>query len=314
MYFFVMLFAVVYWIIYGNWIGGCLVASLFLILIYSIRRCKKEEKQLEIKLKAKNYVIMQGESIVIIPEILGIDSWSNDYVFEVEYELKTKLHHTKEHKRVKILWNEKTKSKSFFVEKMKECDCYRLNLKSITWKDLTGIYKGKKEFNECLNFLVMPNYYELGEMENRLRNINSDEYGSEYDGVRKYREGDRLSRIHWNLYAAKKQLFVRENEEDIQESIKIGVDFSGIPRNKISEYLSVFYSISLFYMEESMEQEIYYGNHKFILKNIEQYEDLFADIFEVGSQKLSCEIPEMQKIIFDEEEKDIEQYLYDMEL
>lgn len=314
MYFFVILLVIVYWIVYGNWIGGCLVASSFLILIYSINRCKKEEKRLQMKIQPKKWIITQGENMEFVPEILGINSWSNDYIFEIEYEIHTKLHNTKECKKTEIVWKHGRKSDSFLTEKMKECDSYILCLKSVTWRDLTGVYKGKKELNDRLKFLVMPTYYELGEMRDRIQNIDYDEQGFEYDGVRKYQEGDRLSRIHWNLYASKKQLFVRKNEEETQERVKLGLDFSTVPKKRISEYLSVFYSISLFYIQEGIEQEIYYGNHMFLLKNIEQYEDLFADIFEMGMEKPSYEISGIQKIILDEEQKDIQQYLYDMEL
>lgn len=314
MYFFVIALEIVYWIVYGNWIGGCLVASSFLILIYSINRCKKEEKQLQIKIRPQKWIITQGESMEFVPEISGISSWSNDYIFEIEYELHANLHNTKECKKTKIVWNQRVEKVPFFIEKIKECDSYILYLKSITWKDLTGTYKGKKELDDCLKFLVMPVYYELGEMRNRVQNIDFNEQGFEYDGVRKYQEGDKLSRIHWNLYASKKQLFVRKNEEEQQECIMLGLDLLSVPEKRISEYLSVFYSISLFYIQEGMEQEIYYGNHRFLLKNIEQYEELFADIFEMGIEKLSYEIAGMQKIILDEKEKDIQQYLYDMEL
>ena len=95
MYFFVIVFEAVYWIIYGNWIGGCLMASLFLILIYSISRCKKEEKQMEFKANVQERIITQGEMIKIIPEISGINTRNDDYIFEVEYEIESKFYGTK---------------------------------------------------------------------------------------------------------------------------------------------------------------------------------------------------------------------------
>ncbi|MFR9100140.1 MAG: hypothetical protein ACLVI9_10850 [Anaerostipes hadrus] len=47
------------------------MASLFLILIYSISRCKKEEKQLKFKVNVQERIITQGDMIKITPEISG---------------------------------------------------------------------------------------------------------------------------------------------------------------------------------------------------------------------------------------------------
>ena len=314
MYFFVIIFAAIYWIIYGNFIGGCLMASLFLILIYSIRCCKKEKKQLEFKMKAQDYVITQGEKIQLIPEVSGINTWMEDYIFEIEYEIETKLYGITKSRKKKIRWNRKAGNTSVFIEKADQCDSYTLRLKSIQWEDLTGLYKVKKELDQNIYILVMPVNYELEEMNKSLQNIRSQDQGMESGEVRNYREGDRLSRIHWNLYAMTRQLWVRENEDEMMEYRKIGLDLSKISKNRISEYLSVFYSVSLFYLEEGITQEIYYGDHKFLLSHMEQYEELFTDIYAEGMKEISTDVSFIHMIQFDENEKDIQQYLYDMEL
>lgn len=83
---------------------------------------------------------------------------------------------------------------------------------SVSWEDLTGMYKVKKEFNKQISFLVMPKRYEMGSMQEKIARRDLMEQGFEYDGVRKYQEGDRISRVHWNLYAATGGLWVRKNE------------------------------------------------------------------------------------------------------
>ena len=316
MYFFVIVFAAVYWIIYGNWIGGCLMASLFLVLIYSIRRCKREEKQLELKIKIPDWVVIQGEKIKIVLEITGIDSWNNDYIFEIEYEIEAKLYGTKKRKKQKIRWNPQSQNSVEFIESAAECDNYILRVESIAWEDLTGIYKAKKKCKQEIRFLVMPVSYELETMNKQSESKDLCEQGFEYEGVRNYHEGDRISRIHWNLYASTRKFLVRDgqNENESEEYIKIGIDLSEPAPDRISDYLSVFYSISQFYMKTGFWQEIYYGTHCFLLKDMEQYEELFTDIFNEGLQELSGEISGVQKIVLNEKVHDIQKYLYDMEL
>ena len=313
MYFFVIVFEAVYWIIYGNWIGGCLMASLFLILIYSISRCKKEEKQLEFKANVQERIITQGEMIKIIPEISGINTRNDDYIFEVEYEIESKFYGTKNKIRQKIRWNQKIDN-LLLTEEMKKCDHVVFRLISVSWEDFTGIYKIKKYLQQEIRILVMPHSYELGTMNDRLKKMNSCEQGFEYDGVRKYREGDRLSRIHWNLYATSRDLWVRKNEDEAQESVKIAISLKDINKDRISDYFAVVYSVLLFYMNAGVNQEIYYGNHMFLLKHIEQYEELFTDIFECGISEISMEIPNIQAITLDDNIKNIQKYLYEMEL
>ena len=160
----------------------------------------------------------------------------------------------------------------------------------------------------------MPHSYELGTMNDRLKKMNSCEQGFEYDGVRKYREGDRLSRIHWNLYATSRDLWVRKNEDEAQESVKIAISLKDINKDRISDYFAVVYSVLLFYMNAGVNQEIYYGNHMFLLKHIEQYEELFTDIF-CGKYELSSDPMEhLYKIPLCEKGQDLQKFLYDMEL
>ena len=44
----------------------------------------------------------------------------------------------------------------------------------------------------------MPKRYEMGFMQEKIARRDLMEQGFEYDGVRKYQEGDRISRVHWS--------------------------------------------------------------------------------------------------------------------
>ena len=75
-----------------------------------------------------------------------------------------------------------------------------------------------------------------------------------------------------------------------------------------------FRSISFFLKSQGVIQEIYYGEHKYLLCHIEQYEELFTDIF-CGKYELSSDPMEhLYKIPLCEKGQDLQKFLYDMEL
>ena len=88
----------------------------------------------------------------------------------------------------------------------------------------------------------------------------------------------------------------------------------GIFVTEIPPFLFDFYSISFFLKSQGVIQEIYYGEHKYLLCHIEQYEELFTDIF-CGEYELSSDPMEhLYKIPLCEKGQDLQKFLYDMEL
>lgn len=314
MYFFVIIFALIYWIIYGNWIGGCLVASLFVILFYSIKKCKTEEKQLKIETSLDDWVITEGDSLNLRMKIQGISAKNDRYIFRLEYVIEKKLRNHKKLKRKKIIWNPKIGDYLLLSEKIQECDNYNIILKSISWEDLTGLYKVKKQFNQQISFLVMPKRYEMGTMDERIAKSDLIEQGFEYDGVRAYQRGDRISRVHWNLYASTGQLWVRKNEDEKEERLKIGLSFDDILKDRLSDYFAIFYSVSWFLLTHGICQEIYYGESSFFLSHIEQYEELFTNIFCKESKIPFYNKKEVYEIPLCDKEEDVQKFIYNMEL
>ena len=246
MYFFVIIFALIYWIIYGNFIGGCLMASLFVVLAYSVCRCQSEQKQMILTIEMDSLVLTEGDEAEIRLRIHGITSKINSYTFRLEYEMTSKFRKQRMRKKKNIVWNPQEGDSITLSEMITECDSYHIQICSVSWEDLTGMYKVKKEFNKQISFLVMPKRYEMGFMQEKIARRDLMEQGFEYDGVRKYQEGDRISRVHWNLYAATGGLWVRKNEEEEEERVKIGLSLDDIEKDRISDYMAAFYSISFF--------------------------------------------------------------------
>lgn len=290
------------------------MASLFVILIYSIHRCKAEKEQLIVEPKLEDWVVTEGNDINLELKIRGITAKRNNYIFRIEYEIQANYHGYKKHRKQKLIWNPEESHTVILSERMNDSDSYCIKLCSIAWEDLTGVCKVKKSLHKSVSFLVMPKRYEMGVMNEKMARRNLLEQGFEYDGVRPYKDGDRISRVHWNLYAATGQLWVRKNEEEEQQRIRIGLSLSDIPKSRISEYLSVFYSISYFLMQQGVVQEICYGDRIYKLSRMDQYEELFTSIFCEEYESSFSEKNDVYEIPLPEEEIDLEKFLYDMEL
>ena len=295
MYFFVIVFAAVYWIIYGNWIGGCLMASLFVVLAYSVCRCQSEQKQMILTIEMDSLVLTEGDEAEIRLRIHGITSKINSYTFRLEYEMTSKFRKQRMRKKKNIVWNPQEGDSITLSEMITECDSYHIQICSVSWEDLTGMYKVKKEFNKQISFLVMPKRYEMGFMQEKIARRDLMEQGFEYDGVRKYQEGDRISRVHWNLYAATGGLWVRKNEEEEEDKNK--VEFKNLP---IDEFLLLILNT----YQSNSNGNIKYADLTSLFQN-NQYSDQIMDIinkyihdFKSEDNKLRSEIlEEMNRLI-----------------
>ena len=195
------------------------MASLFVVLAYSVCRCQSEQKQMILTIEMDSLVLTEGDEAEIRLRIHGITSKINSYTFRLEYEMTSKFRKQRMRKKKNIVWNPQEGDSITLSEMITECDSYHIQICSVSWEDLTGMYKVKKEFNEQISFLVTPKRYEMGFMQEKIARRDLMEQGFEYDGVRKYQEGDRISRVHWNLYAATGELWVRKNEEEEEERV-----------------------------------------------------------------------------------------------
>ena len=107
---------------------------------------------------------------------------------------------------------------------------------------------------------------------------------------------------------------LKKQLEEEEERVKIGLSLDDIEKDRISDYMAAFYSISFFLKSQGVIQEIYYGENKYLLCHIEQYEELFTDIF-CGKYELSSDPMEhLYKIPLCEKGQDLQKFLYDMEL
>lgn len=313
MYLFTILFAIFYWIIYGNWIGGCLVTSLFLVLFFSIYFSKKDGNVMKFSFKEGTQIFVEGEKAEFFGNFSG-KTFYNQREAELVYFVKAGPRKKKKRCSVKFFVGSKASEEISLKLGMLACDFYEIEFKTLKWKDVTGVYTAKVELNACGSILVLPKRYPLEFMEEKLKK-RTQGFFSDYDGIRSYRPGDRLSNIHWKIFAGKRELYVREYEEEKKTPQKIALTLHGVSPKRYSDYFSIFYSLSAFFIEHGISQEIYFGNRSYFLESMEQYEELFYFIFRESLEH----VPELGKrkviwIHLDSKYKTAEDALYDMEL
>lgn len=303
-----------YWVIYGNWIGGCLTASLFLISVFSIYRAKKEKEFLELDVKLKNRIITENEKMEFIGRICG-PRFHNSRKCELEYTVQSSLRKKERKKTLKFYWGQREDEIFSLIRKFPESDFYEIRFLRLKWKDLTGMYSVKKELETEEHFLVMPKRYPLETMSEKVQKQVQKQQGFDYDGIREYRFGDRISRIHWKLFAGKGQLYVRKGEEERPEPVTILLDVSSLKKKQYSDYFSIFYSVSGFLLDEEVPQKIYFGKSQYRLNSMEQYEELFTQIFQ---EELTV-APDVRdedaiRISINPQGVSVHDYLFDLEL
>lgn len=78
------------------------MASLFVVLAYSVCRCQSEQKQMILTIEMDSLVLTEGDEAEIRLRIHGITSKINSYTFRLEYEMTSKFQKTKNAERRKI--------------------------------------------------------------------------------------------------------------------------------------------------------------------------------------------------------------------
>ena len=133
------------------------MASLFVVLAYSVCRCQSEQKQMILTIEMDSLVLTEGDEAEIRLRIHGITSKINSYTFRLEYEMTSKFRKQRMRKKKNIVWNPQEGDSITLSEMITECDSYHIQICSVSWEDLTGMYKVKKEFKQTNIFLVMQN-------------------------------------------------------------------------------------------------------------------------------------------------------------
>ena len=107
-----------------------------------------QNKQMILTIEMDSLVLTEGDEAEIRLRIHGITSKINSYTFRLEYEMTSKFRKQRMRKKKNIVWNPQEGDSITLSEMITECDSYHIQICSVSWEDLTGMYKVKKEFNK----------------------------------------------------------------------------------------------------------------------------------------------------------------------
>ncbi|MCM1308691.1 MAG: DUF58 domain-containing protein [Butyrivibrio sp.] len=151
--------------------------------------------------------------------------------------------------------------------KLDYCGVYELACEELLAYDFFGIFARRLECPKPVNIIVMPEDIEVGADMEALglfedRDAYSDPLAgndvSEIKELRAYREGDRLSQVHWKLSGKSEELIVKEYEKQMGACVALvcGGLCGGLAQ--ITEYYELLYSFAQRLLEEEIFFELEY--------------------------------------------------------
>lgn len=173
-----------------------------------------------------------------------------------EYEINTKI-------------PAKTSVRVPFIFSSSYCGVVQIRLEQVVVYDYLRMFRRKKKLSFVSECVIMPKLYEMQlaitENGNSL-DFDSDEYDKHNSGddpseifqVREYRQGDKLSRVHWKMTARLDTMMIKELSRPISNAVGIYLD---LRFKTIEEAQSVFelcYSLSMALLDHECHHRIYW--------------------------------------------------------
>ncbi|MDD3184445.1 MAG: DUF58 domain-containing protein [Anaerostipes sp.] len=274
----VLLFMVVgYAALYSSFIGGCLGASLFLMLIISILVTKgKCSREVVLFQKEKEDVVV-GNYFSIYGE-LEHKEFSKGYEIRVKYETSYYLQDKKKKKTVHTIVPKGEERFLSFHEKMDHVDFIKIHIKKVQFRDATGTLWLNCNGGEKITFvsMVQPVIYPLVRMDEKFSDFQEQQWDS--FEIKEYQRGDKLSRIHWKLLASKQTLFIKNLFMEEEESVRIL--FEQPKRKEVYEvFYTVLYSVSAFFTEYQIPLVMYCNGNEYIVQKIDDVNQMLCSLF-----------------------------------
>lgn len=243
---------------YQNVIGGCLVASLSLILLYSFMKGKKMIDDVDISFDQHKKVYRQGEKYQFVIEVPKQTIFETRQI-EVVVQYTSVIEKKVRKKREVLLLQRRTDGKVLIEYELKYSDYIFIDINEFFMQDLCGCFRFRKKVDFHEEILVFPKDYPI-------------EYGEVSDLIEEY----------GNI-----RLFGNENQKKKIDPV-IFLDLNYIVREAYVEiranYLNVVYSISATLLIHNYKQTILFGSEQFVIQKWEDYLPLFERIFEILNQ------------------------------
>lgn len=255
MYLVFLALSFVYFLFYQNVIGGCLLASLFLILLYSYIKGKRMIRYVDISFNKHKKVYRQGEKFQLVIEVAKQRIFeSREITVEIQYTsiMKKKVERVKE----TLLLQRETDGKVVLEYLLKQCDGLEIEIKEFYLNDLCGCFKFRKKVHFFEKILVLPEEYmiESGRITGSIE---------EYGNLRLAGEKGKHMEIEPVLYLDLENLIY---EQDMKVRL---------------QFLPVFHSISSTLLKCGYEHRCLFGEEQFFIYGWEDYLPMFGRIFDL---------------------------------
>lgn len=149
------------------------------------------------------------------------------------------------------------------------CGVYEIECRELLVYDLFGIFARRAECPKAVRVIVMPeeiaveaDIEALGLSEER--EAYSDPLAgddvSEIKELRDYRQGDRLSQVHWKLSTKSGELVVKEYEKQMGACVALVCEGAGKGLSRLNEYYELLYAFGKkLLLEEIFFELVYYS-------------------------------------------------------
>lgn len=272
----IIFLSMIYVILYQDIIGGCLLASLFVLVFISWWIVRRKASKLRVEVSLEPKAASRNDEILLKGLFTGIrclDAVECEVTYQVRYWLMGRKKVIKE----KFEYAGRGGEGFQIPLKFEHCDEVHITVAKIRIRDITGLFWAEKFVKSKAGVLIMPDAYPLGLMFDRVVEAKTkNQY--EYDGLKEYHPGDKSSRIHWKLLAGKNLMMVKDLEDEKEEKLLIRL-FLPDQEEAYDDFFTVFFSISKFFLEQEMPQTVCWGTREFYLERYQQYEELFGLMF-----------------------------------
>lgn len=151
------------------------------------------------------------------------------------------------------------------------CGVYYISVEKVHIYDWLKIVYLEIKDEICTSTVIMPNTIEIGSVVDKISS-KDEEYlvddplagvdVSQIKELRDYREGDKLSQVHWKLSTKSEDLIVKEYDKTAGLGIVIGVDGSYDSLRTMNDYYNYLYTLSLRLIEDEMSFELVYFDNE----------------------------------------------------
>lgn len=204
-------------------------------------------------------------------EFLCCLNYRNYYPFtriRILYGIKHKLE--KDYHHIDVSYNIYHGIKEYTLDlNLKYCGIYEIRCEEIRIFDLLGLFSKKLKKLPHTNAVVLPNDIGLNFNAEKLvlddeEDIYTDPYAgsdvSEIKELRDYREGDRLSQIHWKLSTKSEDLIVKEYAKNAGVCVVLACDGSYVNPAQLTAYYELLLAFGTNMIKSDMFFELVYYN------------------------------------------------------